>query len=163
MPMPMFAEEPADRWPQDAEIDPIAPPAALCFEVAGYRLAVDITQVREVRAYETPSPRARLHGCVRGVINLQGAIVPIVDLHLHLVGRCGAGGPSAVVIVVERRGCIVGLMVDGVGEVMGLQPLAGEGIDYIDDPQASAHLPPSLFDVDRLLADVRLLRLDARD
>lgn len=91
------------------------------FRLGGELYGVPVGEVREVVAVPaiTPVPRAGSH--IEGIINLRGNVVPVVSLHrlLGLPEPESYGGESRVVIV-ERGGEPVGLLVDGVHAVLRL-------------------------------------------
>lgn len=94
----------------------------LTFTLGGETYAIDILKVQEIRGYETPTRIANAPEFIKGVINLRGHIVPIVDLRLKL----GVGEPhydaSTVVIILNILKRVVGVVVDGVSDVVALPP-----------------------------------------
>lgn len=96
----------------------------LTFIMAGEEYGVDILTVQEIRGWEsvTPIPNSPAH--VKGVINLRGTIVPIIDLRLRFGLDNVDYGPMTVVIVMRvesRRGNrIMGIVVDAVSDVYSL-------------------------------------------
>lgn len=92
----------------------------LTFQVGGEEYAVDILKVQEIRTYEAPTVIANLPEALKGVINLRGVIVPIVDLR-RLFGLQNADlTPFTVVIILNLGDRVVGVVVDGVADVIGL-------------------------------------------
>lgn len=83
---------------------------------------VDILHVQEIRSYETPTRMAHAPSFIKGVVNLRGIIVPIVDLRLKL--GCAEAGftASTVVIVLNLGDTVVGVVVDAVADVTALPP-----------------------------------------
>jgi purine-binding chemotaxis protein CheW len=81
---------------------------------------VDILQVQEIREIDHVTRVPHVAAFVRGVINLRGAIVPIVDLGLMFgfIEPLPLKGSSAIVLDVDRR--LVGLVVSSVSDVVGL-------------------------------------------
>ena len=96
--------------------------------------AIDILQVREIRARETVTAIAGSPAFVRGVINLRGTIVPVIDLRLKL----GMAAPpdNAVTIILMLSGRLLGLVVDAVTDVARLA--AG---DIRPTPEMASALP----------------------
>lgn len=96
----------------------------LTFIMAGEEYGVDILTVQEIRGWEsvTPIPNAPPH--VKGVINLRGTIVPIIDLRLRFGLEDVSYGPMTVVIVMKvesaRGKRIMGIVVDAVSDVYSL-------------------------------------------
>ena len=100
------------------------PSQYLTFQLAGQRYGVEILQVQEIKGWEKPTRLPHSPDHVQGVINLRGAVVPILDLRR----RFGLGeteyGRTTVVIVVKvetaRGELIAGMVVDGVCEVCNI-------------------------------------------
>jgi purine-binding chemotaxis protein CheW len=128
---------------------------------------IDILKVQEIRELEHVTRVPRVQPSVRGVINLRGAIVPIVDLGLMFgfPEPMKLEGASAIVLNVDRR--LVGLAVSGVSDVVALaddeivpSPDLGEraiaaaiqGIGMRD----GVSVP--LLDVDQILGRIRMER-----
>lgn len=92
----------------------------LTFRLGEEEYGIDILRVQEIRSYEQPTRIANAPHFIKGVVNLRGVIVPIIDLRLKL------GCPSAeyngftVVIVLNVRGRVVGAVVDSVSDVLEL-------------------------------------------
>jgi len=94
----------------------------LAFRLAGEVYAIDILRIREIIEYTPPTTVPMMPPSLRGVINLRGAVVPVIDLAVRF-GReaTGVGKRTCFVIVeVEHEGAthVLGLMVDGVNAVM---------------------------------------------
>ena len=92
----------------------------LTFTLGSEHYAIDILKVQEIRGYEPPTRIANTPDFIKGVINLRGHIVPIVDLRLKL--RIGEGryDASTVVIILNILKRVVGVVVDGVSDVVSL-------------------------------------------
>ena len=90
----------------------------LVFRLGGEEYAIDILQVREIRAREPVTAIAGSPAFLSGVINLRGTIVPIVDLRVKL----GLGEPTrdGVTIIMMLSGRLVGMRVEGVDDVARL-------------------------------------------
>ncbi len=86
--------------------------------------AIDILRVQEIRSYEVPTKMVNSPGFVKGVINLRGVIVPIVDLRLKLNLPKVEYNDFTVVIILNIGGRIVGAVVDGVSDVVTLEAQA---------------------------------------
>jgi purine-binding chemotaxis protein CheW len=100
--------------------DTIARSEYLAFRLCGEEYAIGILNVREIRAHEPVTRIAQAPAYLKGVINLRGAIVPIVDL------RCRFGMPAAeheaetVVIILDLGSAYIGAAVDAVVDVVAL-------------------------------------------
>lgn len=81
--------------------------------------ALPLACVQEIRAFEQPTRLAHAAGCVLGVVNLRGAIVPIVDARACLGSGSGSGGAApAVVIVLTIGRRTIGLAADAADEIL---------------------------------------------
>lgn len=101
---------------------PAAGALYLAFRLADEVYAIDILRIREILEYNLPTSVPMMPPSVRGVINLRGAVVPVIDLAVRF-GReaTGVGKRTCIVIVeVQHEGSthILGLLVDGVNAVM---------------------------------------------
>ncbi len=92
----------------------------LTFTLGKEEYGVDILKVQEIRGYETPTALANAPAYIKGVVNLRGTIVPIVDMRI----KFNLGQPTydqfTVVIILNVAGRVVGVVVDGVSDVIGL-------------------------------------------
>lgn len=80
--------------------------------------AIDIMRVQEIRSYEQPISMVNSPSFVKGVVNLRGVIVPIVDLRLKLQLPRVDYNDFTVVIILKLQGAVVGAVVDGVSDVV---------------------------------------------
>jgi purine-binding chemotaxis protein CheW len=92
----------------------------LTFRLGEEEYGIDILRVQEIRSYEHPTRIANAPAFIKGVVNLRGVIVPIIDLRLKL--GCGSAEYNGftVVIVLNVRGRVVGAVVDSVSDVLEL-------------------------------------------
>jgi purine-binding chemotaxis protein CheW len=94
----------------------------LVFSLGSEEYAIDILKAQEIRSYENVTRIANTPDFIKGVTNLRGVIVPIVDLRIKFhLERVEYGGQT-VVIVVNVEGRVVGVVVDGVSDVISLPP-----------------------------------------
>jgi purine-binding chemotaxis protein CheW len=96
-------------------------------EFLGFRLGreeygIDILKVREIRGYEAVTRIANAPDFIKGVVNLRGIIVPIVDMRIKFKVGEATYNKFTVVIVLEISGRIVGVVVDSVSDVFTLTP-----------------------------------------
>jgi purine-binding chemotaxis protein CheW len=94
----------------------------LSFRLAGEEYGIEIMGVREIRAYEAPTRIVGAPAYVRGVIDLRGTIVPIVDLRVRFGMPPAANEAFSVVIILNLDERLVGVVVDGVSDVLALRP-----------------------------------------
>jgi purine-binding chemotaxis protein CheW len=83
---------------------------------------IDILKVQEIRGYEPPTRIANAPDFIKGVVNLRGTIVPIVDMRLKFHCAQSMYDSFTVVIILNLRQRIVGIVVDSVSDVMQLAP-----------------------------------------
>jgi purine-binding chemotaxis protein CheW len=90
----------------------------ILLEVAGHAFCIDIRSVREIRGFTASTPLPQAPDYVLGVINLRGAVMPVLDLRARLgLGVTEATGRH-VIVVVQNEGQTAGLLVDAVQETM---------------------------------------------
>jgi purine-binding chemotaxis protein CheW len=131
----------------------------LTYRVGAEEYGVDIQVVREIRGYEAPTRIPGAPPYVRGVVNLRGVIVPVVDLRLRLDCPEVTYTEMTVVIVLSVRKRVVGVVVDGVSGVSDLPAAAiltppelenGDS-DFITAIADAGERMLMLVDMDRLL------------
>ncbi len=98
----------------------IMPAEFLSFRLGGEEYGIDILRVQEIRSYEPPTRIANAAHFIKGVVNLRGVIVPIVDLRLRLACETAEYTDFTVVIVLNVRGRVIGAVVDSVSDVLAL-------------------------------------------
>jgi len=92
----------------------------LTFTLGDENYGLDILTVKEIRGYESVTKIANAPPFIKGVINLRGDIVPIVDLRIKFnVGKV-TYDEFTIVIVLHIHNRIVGIVVDGVSDVVSL-------------------------------------------
>ncbi|MGY3727391.1 MULTISPECIES: chemotaxis protein CheW [Cobetia] len=92
----------------------------LVFSLGEEHYAVDILKVQEIRGYENVTRIANAPAFIKGVTNLRGVIVPIVDLRLKFNLGAAEYTAQTVVIVINLGARVVGIVVDGVSDVISL-------------------------------------------
>jgi purine-binding chemotaxis protein CheW len=94
----------------------------LTFTLGQEEYGVDILKVQEIRGYEAVTKIANAPAFIKGVANLRGTIVPIVDMRI----KFNLGEPVydqfTVVIILSVGGRVVGMVVDSVSDVIELKP-----------------------------------------
>ena len=98
----------------------------LSFSLAGEEYAVDILRVQEIRGICRITELPHSAPSVRGVMNLRGAVVPVVDMRAALGLPNEGYGQFTVIIVLSVRGRTVGFVVDSVSDVLSLDESAIE-------------------------------------
>ncbi|WP_363929525.1 chemotaxis protein CheW [Thiocapsa sp.] len=92
----------------------------LTFRLGGEEYGIDILRVQEIRSFEEPTRIANAPSFIKGVVNLRGVIVPVVDLRIKLGCDTVEYNGFTVVIVLNVRGRVVGAVVDSVSDVLEL-------------------------------------------
>lgn len=92
----------------------------LTFRLGGEEYGIDILRVQEIRSYEEPTRIANAPSFIKGVVNLRGVIVPVVDLRIKLGCETVEYNGFTVVIVLNVKGRVVGAVVDSVSDVLEL-------------------------------------------
>lgn len=92
----------------------------LTFRLGQEEYGIDILRVQEIRSYEQPTRMAHAPEFIKGVIDLRGVIVPIVDLRLKLACSAADYTDFTVVIILNVGGTVLGAVVDAVADVVAL-------------------------------------------
>jgi len=92
----------------------------LTYRVGAEEYGIDIQKVQEIRSYEPPTRIANAPSFVKGVVNLRGVIVPIIDLRVKLGCETADYTEVTVVVVLNVCGRVVGAVVDSVSDVIDL-------------------------------------------
>lgn len=141
----------------------------LSFRLGAEEYGIDILKVQEIRGYEQPTRITGAPVFMKGVLNLRGVIVPIVDLRLKFGLDSANYDALTVTIVLNVRGRIVGAVVDAVSDVVRLsgeqiKPVPGfndaVGAGYITGigtlKQGERERMIILIDIERLLASAEM-------
>jgi purine-binding chemotaxis protein CheW len=94
----------------------------LAFKLGNEEYGIDILRVQEIRSYEPPTRMANAPAYIKGVVNLRGVIVPIVDMRIKFNLEQVNYDIFTVVIVLNIGRQVVGMVVDGVSDVITLAP-----------------------------------------
>ncbi|MDX1318841.1 MAG: chemotaxis protein CheW [Oceanospirillum sp.] len=106
----------------------------LTFSLGEEHYAVDILKVQEIRGYGAVTKIANAPSFIKGVINLRGVIVPIIDLRIKFNLGDAHYDEFTIVIVLNLANRVVGMVVDGVSDVVSLA-----GDDIKNPPDFSAN------------------------
>ena len=94
----------------------------LTFTLGSEEYGIDILKVQEIRGYEAVTTIANAPEFIKGVINLRGIIVPIVDMRIKFnLGKVDYN-QFTVVIILNLANRVMGIVVDGVSDVITLTP-----------------------------------------
>ena len=100
--------------------NPVRPREYLTFRLGAEEYGIDILKVQEIRGYEQPTRIANAPAFIKGVVNLRGVIVPIVDLRLRFGLGAAEYNSFTVVIILNLGGRVIGIVVDSVSDVLEL-------------------------------------------
>jgi len=141
----------------------VGPREYLTFRLDQEEYGIDILKVQEIRGYEKPTRIANAPEFIKGVVNLRGTIVPIIDMRLKFNCAKAEYNSFTVVIILNLRNRIVGIVVDSVSDVMELAPenlKAAPDIDSSIENSAVVGLGSVgdrmliLLDIEKLMASV---------
>lgn len=121
--------------------EPVAPSVTTPRELIAFRIGeqefcVDIMSVREIRGWTPATPLPRAPGFMKGVINLRGAVLPIIDLGVRFGLKASEPTARHVIMVAHIGGRMVGLLVDAVSDIIQLtdelvQPTPDVASDHV--------------------------------
>jgi purine-binding chemotaxis protein CheW len=128
----------------------------ITFRVADQEYGVDITDVREIRGWTPATPLPRTPPYVRGVINLRGAVLPIVDMAARMGFAASEPGVRHVIIVVWIHRQLVGLLVDAVCDILPVPEADLQATPDMVGGEAHDFVSGLLSVEDRMIGLVRL-------
>lgn len=112
----------------------------LAFKLGDEEYGMDILRVQEIRSYEPPTRMANAPAFIKGVINLRGVIVPIIDMRIKFNLANVSYDTFTVVIVLNIGRQVVGMVVDGVSDVISLTPEQLRPVPEFSSVIGSEHL-----------------------
>ncbi len=112
----------------------------LAFKLGAEEYGIDILRVQEIRSFEEPTRFANTPAFIKGVINLRGVIVPIIDMRIKFNLEQVTYDTFTVVIVLNIGKQVVGMVVDGVSDVITLTPEQLRPVPEFSSTIASDHL-----------------------
>ena len=137
----------------------------LSFQLGGLEYGLVFSKVKELRVLKSLERFASEGEIISGVAVSRGVIMPIVDMRVAVAGVRPAAGPMTDVIILQLSNCVVGMVVDGVTDVVNLdddqiRPIPrtdGEGsVDYLLGLGHCNGRRLILIDIDRLMSIQRL-------
>ncbi|MBA4208304.1 MAG: chemotaxis protein CheW [Parvibaculum sp.] len=90
----------------------------ITFCTNGQEFAADIMTIREIRGWTPTTPLPNAPGYVRGVINLRGVVLPVIDLRARLGHGMTETNAKHVIVVVRVVDSVIGLLVDAVSDII---------------------------------------------
>src|SRR5262250_1152019 len=145
----------------------------LTFIIAGEEYAISLLKVKEIIEYDTVTSVPKMPEWVRGVINLRGSVVPVVDLAVKLRQAPSEVGKLTCIVITEVE-CdgdrkVIGVMADAVSQVIDLRPEEVEPppsfgtrlkADYLLGMARSGKKFCLMLDTDKVLSSEELLELN---
>ncbi len=141
----------------------------LTFQLGEEIYGIEILKVQEIKGWEGATPLPNSPKYIRGIMNLRGAIVPILDLRRRFNMEEVAFTPYTVVVVVQVRGRTIGMIVDSVSDVVNFKadavrnaPDFGTSIDtaFIQGLIPLEDEMIILLNIDEMLKHSELLQID---
>lgn len=133
----------------------------LSFQLGGLDYGVEFRKVKELRTFKSLERFAADGTIISGVAVSRGVIMPIVDMRVAFDASAAAAAPTTDVIILQLADCVVGMVVDGVTDVVGLwadqiTPIPGadgEGdCDYLLGLGEAGGRRLILVDIDKLMS-----------
>ncbi len=137
----------------------------LAFTLGREEYGINIQKVQELRGYAAVTPIANAPGYIKGVINLRGIIVPIIDMRIKLNLAPPVYDPFTVVIILNISSRVMGMVVDSVSDVITLadeqvKPVPAMGMaldtDYLIGLGTLDERMLILVDIDRLISGTEM-------
>lgn len=104
----------------------------ITFQVSNQLFGIDIMAIREIRAWSPVTVLPRVPDYIAGLVNLRGAVLPVLDLSLRLGWDGTDATPRNPIIVIEHNGQSRGLIVDAVNDIVSIET------DQLQNPDTSS-------------------------
>jgi purine-binding chemotaxis protein CheW len=130
-----MSETPAEDLHKD-----IARRDYLTFRLGEEEYGIDILLVQEIRSYEQPTKMANTSDFIKGVVNLRGVIVPIIDMRMKFNLPRVEYTNLTVVIILNIGHTNIGMVVDGVADVISLTPAEIRPVPQFESSIGSEHI-----------------------
>ncbi len=135
----------------------------LSFKIGTEEYGIDILKVQEIRSYEPPTRIANAPPFIKGVVNLRGVIVPIIDMRLKFNIEQVRYDSFTVVIVLNIGKQVVGMVVDSVSDVLTLMPEELQAVPEFNSAVDGDHLLAIGTVNDRMLILIDIEKLMTSD
>lgn len=129
------------------------PVELLTFKLSDQEYSLDIMCVREIRGWAKATPLPHAPSYMKGVINLRGTVLPVMDLAQRLGLEAKDHTDRNVIIVVKNEDTLAGLLVDAVSDIIALTD-----DDLQPPPDATAGIQPGVIKSITLIDD-RMIRV----
>ena len=133
----------------------------LCFTAGELEYGLDFRKVQELRVLKSLEMFASDGEIISGVAVSRGVIMPLVDMRAAFSGRAAVPGPNTDVIILKLSSCVMGMVVDGVTDVVAVRPDQVSPIPMADGGTPADYLIGLgqvdgrrliLIDIDRLMS-----------
>lgn len=135
----MFQEQTANKATESADaVVAGTTNEYLTFRLGNEEYGIEILKVQEIRGYEAITQIANAPDFIKGVVNLRGIIVPIIDMRIKFNLSDVNYDQFTVVIILNVAGRVMGIVVDGVSDVINLtadQLRAAPGLGAVIDTE----------------------------
>jgi purine-binding chemotaxis protein CheW len=131
----------------------------VAFRVGEQEFAVDIMSVREIRGWSAATPLPQTPAYMRGVINLRGAVLPIMELAVRLALPVNALSARSVIIVVKIGERLIGLLVDAVSDILSITEDLIQPPPEMSCDRATSFVRGLISIDDRMISEIALDRL----
>ncbi len=140
-------------------------PLELSFTLGQEEYGISIQKVQELRGYDTVTRIANAPEFVKGVVNLRGIIVPIIDMRIKFKLGTPTYDQFTVVVILNVAGRVVGMVVDSVSDVITLTPEQIKPAPDMNSAMASDYLVGLgtidermliLIDIDKLMSSAEM-------
>ena len=129
----------------------------IAFRIGEQEFCVDIMAVREIRGWTPATPLPRAPGFMKGVINLRGAVLPIIDLGARFGLRTSDPTARHVIMVAHIGGRMVGLLVDAVSDILQMSEASVQPTPDVASDQVKTFVK-GIFSIDGRM--ISLIELD---
>lgn len=135
----------------------------ITFRISDQMFGVDIMAIREIRAWTPLTRLPRVPAYVAGVVNLRGAVLPVIDLSVRLGWPETAATPRNPIIVTEFGGQLRGLIVHDVNDIISIDIATLQRPDAVTNDEISNYLEGVAPLDDEMVMVLDLARLMAAD
>ena len=154
--------KPASSWGADDAASSVHLVQFISFAIGDDQYGVDIMAVREIKGWSEITHLPKQPDYVRGVLNLRGVIVPIIDLRCRFGQGLTAATAMHVVIIVQMEQQLVGLLADRVSDIISVDPAKIKAVPKVAQSARLDFLSGIVTIEDALIALIELSNLLAQ-
>lgn len=129
----------------------------IAFRIGSQEFCVDIMSVREIRGWTPATPLPRSPSYMKGVINLRGTVLPIIDLGARFGLTTSEPTARHVIMVAHVGGRMVGLLVDAVSDILQMSETSVQPTPDVASDQVKTFVK-GIFSIDGRM--ISLIELD---